>query len=272
MYTANHTFNPNPFSREQSISREENSAQGWLSVDPLADDFPSWTPYHFVHNNPTNMIDPDGRSADWVESADGNIYWDDNAVDQSTTKKDETYLGKTGVSFNPETGNRVYHRPDGTSQEFSQELQAVEVDGGKMSDHARTMQDPIVQKMHQGQRDFLRGSVLLTTHVAGQVGTGISYIGYGAAFIPGAQPIAGGLIATGNTLSTVSSASTALINMSDGDYTGAVLNGANAFIPGRVNKLIDQNVTRGVISTQGGNILKGGANMKSGVVDYLINR
>lgn len=46
---------------------------GWLSVEPLADDFPSWTPYHFVHGNPTNMIDPDGRSPDWVETADDNI-------------------------------------------------------------------------------------------------------------------------------------------------------------------------------------------------------
>ncbi len=36
MYTAKHTFNPNPFSYEQSTSREENSVQGWLSVDPLA--------------------------------------------------------------------------------------------------------------------------------------------------------------------------------------------------------------------------------------------
>jgi len=35
----------------------------WLSVDPLANEFPSWTPYHFVHNNPINLIDPDGRSA-----------------------------------------------------------------------------------------------------------------------------------------------------------------------------------------------------------------
>ena len=111
----------------------------WLSVDPLAADFPSWTPYHFVHGNPTNMIDPDGRSADWVESADGNIYWDENATSQETTKEGETYLGKTGVSFNSQTGNRVYHRPDGTSQEFSQELQAVEVNGGRMSESARNM-------------------------------------------------------------------------------------------------------------------------------------
>ena len=81
---------------------------------------------------------------------------------------------------------------DGSSFEYSQMLYEVEVDGGKMSDHARNMQNSIVQAIHQGQYDFLRGTALLTAHVTGQVGTGISYVGYGAAFVPGAQPIAGG--------------------------------------------------------------------------------
>ena len=35
----------------------------WFSPDPLSDEFTSWTPYHFVHNNPINLIDPDGRAA-----------------------------------------------------------------------------------------------------------------------------------------------------------------------------------------------------------------
>jgi RHS repeat-associated protein len=35
----------------------------FISVDPLADKTPSWTPYHYTHNNSINMIDPDGRFA-----------------------------------------------------------------------------------------------------------------------------------------------------------------------------------------------------------------
>ncbi len=35
----------------------------WLSVDPLAGEFPHLTPYNFTENNPINLIDPDGLSA-----------------------------------------------------------------------------------------------------------------------------------------------------------------------------------------------------------------
>ncbi|QRE04062.1 RHS repeat-associated core domain-containing protein [Flavobacterium psychrophilum] len=38
----------------------------WLNVDPLAEETPEWSPYAYAMNNPMNMIDPDGRSAESV--------------------------------------------------------------------------------------------------------------------------------------------------------------------------------------------------------------
>ena len=32
----------------------------WMSPDPLSDEFPSWSPYNFVMNNPIRFIDPEG--------------------------------------------------------------------------------------------------------------------------------------------------------------------------------------------------------------------
>jgi RHS repeat-associated protein len=45
----------------------------WLSVDPLAEKFPGWSPYNFVMNNPINFIDPDGRAPEWVPDSEGNL-------------------------------------------------------------------------------------------------------------------------------------------------------------------------------------------------------
>lgn len=43
----------------------------WLSVDPLAEQAPDKTPYHYVSNNPINRIDPDGRK-DVIYDHEGN--------------------------------------------------------------------------------------------------------------------------------------------------------------------------------------------------------
>ncbi len=36
----------------------------WFSPDPLSEEFPSWSPYNFVLNNPIRFTDPDGRAPD----------------------------------------------------------------------------------------------------------------------------------------------------------------------------------------------------------------
>ena len=38
----------------------------WISPDPLAEEFPEWSPYTFVLNNPIRMIDPTGLAPDDV--------------------------------------------------------------------------------------------------------------------------------------------------------------------------------------------------------------
>ncbi|RNC85962.1 MAG: hypothetical protein ED557_04125 [Balneola sp.] len=35
----------------------------FMQIDPLSDQFAGWTPYHYVHNNPLNLVDPTGMSA-----------------------------------------------------------------------------------------------------------------------------------------------------------------------------------------------------------------
>ncbi|MDZ7741031.1 MAG: hypothetical protein U5Q03_04595 [Bacteroidota bacterium] len=37
----------------------------WISPDPLTDEYPSWSPYNYVMNNPIMLVDPDGREPRW---------------------------------------------------------------------------------------------------------------------------------------------------------------------------------------------------------------
>jgi len=87
----------------------------FLSVDPLAEGRPEMTPYHFVSNNPINRIDPDGRWDDWVQNAEGEIYWDKNATSQTTTKAGETYLGRDlTFTFNSYIDGDLWDGPMGS--------------------------------------------------------------------------------------------------------------------------------------------------------------
>ncbi len=45
---------------------------GWLSVDPLTDNYPSLSGYNYCANNPVMLVDPDGRATEPVYDLEGN--------------------------------------------------------------------------------------------------------------------------------------------------------------------------------------------------------
>lgn len=51
----------------------------WLSPDPLAEEFTSWSPYTMSFNNPIQFVDPDGRAADDWRNAKGQLVYDPSA-------------------------------------------------------------------------------------------------------------------------------------------------------------------------------------------------
>ena len=92
----------------------------WLSVDPMADKYPSISPYAYCAWNPVKLVDPDGREVldDWVKKSDGTIYWDPSAKGQSSTKQGETYLGKRGSTYDSRTNEVTLYRQNGTTSKF----------------------------------------------------------------------------------------------------------------------------------------------------------
>lgn len=51
----------------------------WMSMDPLSEEFQSWSPYTMCFDNPIINIDPDGRAADDWRNSQGQLVYDPKA-------------------------------------------------------------------------------------------------------------------------------------------------------------------------------------------------
>ena len=89
----------------------------WLSVDPMADKYPSTSPYAYCANNPVKLVDPDGRDI-WELDECGNIinHIEDDMVDQfrivddkgKSIAESDTYYAGTFDVLKEESGLTVF--------------------------------------------------------------------------------------------------------------------------------------------------------------------
>ncbi|MFW5707728.1 MAG: RHS repeat-associated core domain-containing protein, partial [Bacteroidota bacterium] len=199
----------------------------WHSVDPHAENYLPVSPYAYVGNNPIVRIDPDGR--DWYEDKEGNLHWHaeltkDNYNDFFIDHNIEgSYLGEIGFSVDEE-GLSILHNADGTETAGFWQLNEVVVEA-EMTDHQRTMNNPLVQANHEGQSEFLRGAADVTAHSLSMTGDLMTYTGTGLMLFPGAQMVGGGLIATGNSFSTAGTVISMGLNANDGEWGQLITNG-----------------------------------------------
>ena len=88
----------------------------FLSLDPLAADYASWTPYNFVGGNPISMIDPDGKGW-WDVVVGGTVAMAHDfgaslmttatlmtAVHQTLSDQNDFQRGANGIFRSPSSG------------------------------------------------------------------------------------------------------------------------------------------------------------------------
>ena len=75
---------------------------GWLSVDPMADKYPSISPYSYCAWNPVKLVDPNGREIFYREGADKYVYrkGPDGKYGFFNTKTGDAYSGKNDKFVN----------------------------------------------------------------------------------------------------------------------------------------------------------------------------
>ena len=90
-----------------------------MFVDPLAEQFVGWTPYHYVHQNPINLIDPTGMSAELSSNPPPDEIMEDTLLPEIVInvnrKVTGTAQGAHGVRS--DKGERFYgYRLDGVAE------------------------------------------------------------------------------------------------------------------------------------------------------------
>ena len=128
----------------------------WLSVDPLADKYPSISPYAYCAWNPVKLVDPDGNEAfdndDCYINSKGEVKWFNSTTEKYTYEGEEyTRYGQTASMTNSD-GEFIYGDQYGNTHS-SKPLKEVSVTE-TLTDFERTMCNPLVQSIHQSAAVF----------------------------------------------------------------------------------------------------------------------
>src|SRR5690554_4232750 len=159
----------------------------FVSVDPLAEQFTGWTPYHYVHQNPINLIDPTGMSAEDYDDppekgtfANGTVHTDSFG---SWTYQDRVWYDNSGEgnNFMQEMTISFDKKPSKLSADLTNAYSASGFRHGV---------EWMKHNVSFGIYDFFHNNPAVTGYGSGEYG----------AYIPSARDVAGGLQSVGNGL------------------------------------------------------------------------
>lgn len=100
-----------------------------MNVDPMAEMYPSWTPYNYVANNPLQVIDLNGEC--WNRMQDGSISWESTICDADAAHKAGTTFLGSEIYYEANDGNWYHGNSAGKSSIEHHRPSTVWSDNGK---------------------------------------------------------------------------------------------------------------------------------------------
>jgi RHS repeat-associated protein len=129
----------------------------WYAIDPLADDYASYSPYNYTLNNPIILLDPDGRGVTSTHTDEkGKVIavYDDGDLgvfrhEEATTKEqvDQERKETNSTGGNGERMGETEYWDEFISPETGKVLTETVIQFGKSF-------DPVIQSMHDKARSM----------------------------------------------------------------------------------------------------------------------
>ncbi|MBO6793820.1 MAG: RHS repeat-associated core domain-containing protein [Balneolaceae bacterium] len=125
----NYKFTGHERDTEASLSIDYMNARTYdpitgifMQRDPLEDQFPGWTPYHYVHNTPLNLVDPTGMSAtEGANKSEEEREADNNRPQKAGVEVKGTGWGAVGANLIDGGGMIGMTRANRTDPEISEQ-------------------------------------------------------------------------------------------------------------------------------------------------------
>ncbi|SEH90713.1 RHS repeat-associated core domain-containing protein [Paenimyroides aquimaris] len=204
----------------------------FVSTDPLLTDYPNYTPYHYVHQNPINLIDPTGMSADgWIESYtnDGQTMLTYDA--EIDTKEQAIKKGYKNVSSVSET----LHYNGANDGEYY----TLNKDGSVYNNNTESSVDVGFHPIRTGDGVYISENNQLKSLSSGlqDGGDALTYAGLGLSITGVGAPEGGVLMAVGGYMNLAGTGIEAVYMINQGQFWEGITKIAISYAFTRTSKL-----------------------------------